>query len=84
MTVRGLAHAIDFGTSTSEILICQPDGATIAVPDRRLYGASLVPTSIFVRRDGSVLVGTNGRLPTGVSSSENSAARCPPSSERFL
>jgi molecular chaperone DnaK (HSP70) len=58
MTVRGLAHAIDFGTSTSEILICQPDGATIAVPDRRLYGASLVPTSIFVRRDGSVLVGT--------------------------
>jgi hypothetical protein len=69
MTARGLAHAIDFGTSTSAILICRPDGTTIPVSDRRLYDSWSTPTSICVRPDGSVLVGAeaeNARieLPT--------------------
>ena len=69
MTTRGLAHAIDFGTSTSAILVCRPDGATIPVSDRHLYAGWSIPTAICVRLDGSVLVGmeaenSRNELPT--------------------
>lgn len=56
MTTRGLAHAIDFGTSTSAILIRRPDGSTVPVSDIT-HGTWSVPTAISVRHDGSVLAG---------------------------
>jgi predicted GTPase/actin-like ATPase involved in cell morphogenesis len=58
MTTKRLSHAIDFGTSTSAILVCRPDGTTIPVSDRSLYDSWSIPTAICVRPNGSVLVGS--------------------------
>jgi predicted GTPase len=60
MTTPGLAHAIDFGTSTSTIVVVRPDGTTVSVPDphRPLDGEVSIPTSVCADFDGTILVGT--------------------------
>ncbi|MGO9217370.1 MAG: Hsp70 family protein [Streptosporangiaceae bacterium] len=66
MTTKGLGHAIDFGTSNSTIVVCQPDGVTTPVPaPGGIFGSWSIPTSVYVGPDGSVLVGNaaeNARL----------------------
>ncbi len=66
MTTKGLGHAIDFGTSNSTIVVCQPYGVTTPVPaPAGTFGSWSIPTSIYVGPDGSVLVGDkaeNARL----------------------
>lgn len=60
MTTPGLAHAIDFGTSTSSIVVCCPDGTTVPVadPDRPLDRVLSIPTAVCAAFDGTILVGT--------------------------
>jgi predicted GTPase len=66
VTTKGLGHAIDFGTSNSAIVVCQPYGVTTPVPaPGGTFGSWSIPTSVYVGPDGSVLVGNaaeNARL----------------------
>jgi uncharacterized protein len=66
VTAKGLGHAIDFGTSNSAIVVCQPDGVTTPVPaPGGTFGSCSIPTSVYIGLDGSVLVGNaaeNARL----------------------
>jgi predicted GTPase len=58
VTTKGLGHAIDFGTSNSAIIVCQPDGVTTPVPaPGGTFGSWSIPTSVYAGPDGSVLVG---------------------------
>jgi molecular chaperone DnaK (HSP70) len=57
--MRGLLHAIDFGTSNSSIIVSEPDGTETIIPDPAgLAGSESIPTSVCVRHDGSIQVGT--------------------------
>ena len=58
MAVTGLLHAIDFGTSTSAIVVGKGDGTLVHVPDPVLpTGPPSVKTSICVLRDGKIVIG---------------------------
>ncbi len=56
-TVAGLTHAIDFGTTTSAIVVCRPDGITVPVTSSPTADALEIPTAILVRNANSVVVG---------------------------
>jgi len=59
MTVPGLMHAIDFGTSNSTIIVSQPDSSLLPIPDPiGLAGSESIRTSVCVMRDGRIEVGT--------------------------
>jgi hypothetical protein len=59
MTDAGLTHAIDFGTSMSAIVVCRPNGTLVPVADPgRPFEPPSIPSSVCVRDDGSVLVGS--------------------------
>lgn len=58
MTEPGLGHAIDFGTSTSSIVVSEPGGALTPIRDPALSGGPpYVRTALCVRPDGRVAVG---------------------------
>ena len=63
MTTRGLGHAIDFGTSTSQIVVCRPDGGLVPIAERPVLESLSIPTAIWVRDDGSILVGRMAAQP---------------------
>ncbi|EFJ42218.1 heat shock protein Hsp70F [Volvox carteri f. nagariensis] len=49
------AVGIDLGTTTSAIAVAGPDGRPMVVEDEK--GRAVIPSVVFVRQDGSVLVG---------------------------
>ncbi|MGH3995602.1 MAG: hypothetical protein ACRDSN_24430, partial [Pseudonocardiaceae bacterium] len=55
----GLVHGIDFGTSTSSIMVGRRDGSIAKVRDPASpHGSFAVPSSICMQKDGAIAVGT--------------------------
>jgi molecular chaperone DnaK (HSP70) len=56
-----LVYGIDFGTSTSAIMIGRPSGGVVKVRDPADRGNVCVPTAVFLGPDGTVTVGERAR-----------------------
>ncbi|NUR31441.1 MAG: Hsp70 family protein [Catenulispora sp.] len=58
MTDTGLLHSIDFGTTTSAIIVTEPDGTRTEIADPAApFGPPSIRTAICVQRYGTLLVG---------------------------
>jgi molecular chaperone DnaK len=58
MKGTGVLHAIDFGTSTSAIVVGRPDGTIARIRDPLRAGSTSIPTSVCVLDGGEIVVGT--------------------------